>query len=237
MTRTAIFAREDQVAELTRGLDLPFHPLQPIHLSIVAEVLAGAWNELSIAHRATITGGSEAEINALMTARLNALLDVNLMWRQLVRSVTRGTESISFDGSHLEKRPDLAIHLTDRSPSFPLIVECKIIDVKSSKTAKLYCEQGLRRYVIGDYAWAAAEAFMLAYVRDNSSIKTSLTPILHESEKLTPPPYLVVIFPEAAPHATADLAQSRHNRNFRYAGSAPRQPGPISIWHMWVSSA
>src|SRR6266851_540410 len=116
MTRTTIFARGDQVAELTRGLEIPFHPLQQIHLTIVTEVLALAWSELSLNHRGTIVQGSEAEINALMTARLNGLLDDNLMWRQLVRSVTRGAESISHDGSHLEKRPDLSFHLTDRSP-------------------------------------------------------------------------------------------------------------------------
>ena len=238
MTRTTIFARDDQVAELTRGLEIPFHPLQQIHLTIVVEVLARAWSELSVDHRGTIAKGSEAEINALMTARLNGLLDDNLMWRQLVRSVTRGAESISYDGSHLEKRPDLSIHLTNRSPSFPLVVECKIIDITSDKTASRYCEKGLLRYINGDYAWAAAEAFMLAYVRDKSSIQSSLTPILIDSEKLTPPPYLVVTFPEAAPHPTADLARSRHNRNFTYTNNVRQNlPGLISVWHMWVSAA
>jgi hypothetical protein len=186
MTRTTVFARQDQIAELTRGLALPFDPLLQIHLTIVVEVLAQAWKELSVAHKGTIVKGSEAEINSLMTARLNGLLDDNQMWRQLVRSVTRGAASISFDGSHLEKRPDLSIQLTNRSPSFPLVVECKVIDTKSSKTTTLYCEQGLQRYINGDYAWATAEAFMLAYVRDTSSIQSSLTRTLIESEKLIP---------------------------------------------------
>jgi hypothetical protein len=238
MTRATIFVREDQIAELTRGVELPFDPLQQIHLTIVIEVLAQAWSELSLAHKGTIAKGSEAEINALMTARLNGLLDNNLMWRQLVRSVTRGAESITYDGRHLEKRPDLSIHLSDRNPSFPLVVECKIIDIKSNKTATLYCEQGLLRYIKGDYAWAAAEAFMFAYVRDKSSIQSSLTPVLIDSEKLTPPPYLVVTFPQASPHSTADLARSCHNRDFTYINDARgKLPGPISVWHMWVSAA
>jgi hypothetical protein len=236
MTRTTIFARPDQIAELTRGLALPFDPLLQFHLTIIVEVLVQAWKELSIDHKVTIANGSEAEINALMTARLNGLLDDNQMWRQLVRCVTRGAESISFDGSNLEKRPDLSIQLTKRNPAFPLIVECKIIDFKSNKTTRLYCEQGLRRYIDGDYAWASAEAFMLAYVRDASSIKSSLTPFLIASEKLIPPPYMVVTPPEPVPHATADVARSCHNRNFTYTTNpSHKHPGPISIRHLWMA--
>ena len=171
-----------------------------------------------------------------LTMRLNSFLDDNMMWRQLVRSVTRGTESISYNGSHLEKRPDLSIHLTSRNPSFPLTVECKLIDAKSERTVKIYCEQGLSKYINGDYAWTAAEAFMLGYVRDGSSIQSSLTPFLSESEKLNPPPYLVMMLPEGTAHATADLARSCHNRNFKYLGGPPDDPGPISVWHMWLSA-
>ena len=236
MTRTPIVPRKDQISELTRGLELPFNPLQKIHLTIVTELLAQAWRELSLDHRETIAQGNEAEINALMAARLNGLLESDIMWHQLVRNVTRGTESISYDGSHLEKRPDLSIHLTNRSASFPLVVECKIVDINSGRTIKLYCEKGLVRYINGEYAWAAAEAFMLAYVRDNSSIKSSLTPFLIESENVTYPPYRVVSLPKSVPHATADLACSLHKRNFIYQHNHRQNlPGPISIWHMWVS--
>ena len=47
-----------------------------------------------------------------MATRLNRLLDEHPLWEQMVRSVTRGSETLSFDGVHLEKRPDLSIHLT-----------------------------------------------------------------------------------------------------------------------------
>jgi hypothetical protein len=229
--------RRDQVAELTRGLKLPFSPLHQTHIEAITDVIGRAWNDLSLSQPNVLKYGSEAEINALMGVRLNALLDDDPLWRLLVRSVTRGSEAISYDGSHLEKRPDLSIHLTARNPSFPLIVECKLIDEKSQKTSKLYCDQGLTRYIVGEYAWGTPEALMVAYVRDGSTIESSLTPFLIESEKLTPPPYLLMSGPETSPHATLDLARSHHQRAFKYLASPPDDvPGPIALWHLWAST-
>ena len=237
MTRTPIVPRKDQISELTRGLELPFNPLQKIHLTIVTELLAQAWRELSLDHRETIAQGNEAEINALMAARLNGLLESDIMWHQLVRNVTRGTESISYDGSHLEKRPDLSIHLTNRSASFPLVVECKIVDINSGRTIKLYCEKGLVRYINGEYIVGRRQKLscllMCITIRQSSS---SFIPFLIESENVAPPPYRVVSLPKSVPHATADLACSLHKRNFIYQHNHRQNlPGPISIWHMWVS--
>src|SRR5258707_8684085 len=147
MTDRRIPPREEQIAELTRGHTLPFPPLHDMHLTYIADVLVLAWRELLKSHRQTLLSSGESEINALMESRLNALLDEDKIWSQLVRNVTRGTESMSYDGSHLEKRPDLSVHLTNRNPSFPLIVECKLIDIASMKTAELYCSQGLARFV------------------------------------------------------------------------------------------
>jgi hypothetical protein len=233
----AMAPRVDQVAELTRGLTLPFSPLHQMHIGAITDVICQAWKDLLSSQSQTLKTGSEAEINFLMSTRLNALLDEDPVWRLLVRCVTRGSESISYDGSHLEKRPDLSIHLTARNPSFPLIVECKLIDLKSQKTCKLYCEQGLIRYIVGEYAWGTSEALMLAYVRDGSSISSSLTPFLKESEKQSPPPYLLLSGPEIAPHKSLDLGQSRHDRDFHYLTAPPHDvPGPIMLWHMWVSA-
>jgi len=65
-----------------------------------------------------VTSGIEAEVNALMEARLNTLIEEDLLWRQLVLCVARGKESLNFDGSHLEKRPDLSIYLSTRTRGF-----------------------------------------------------------------------------------------------------------------------
>ena len=96
------------MAELTRGQTLPLPPLHQIHLTFIAEVLARAWNGLVADRGASFPTGEEPELNAFMEARLNALLRDDDLWSQMVRSVARGKETITFDGSHLEKRPDLS---------------------------------------------------------------------------------------------------------------------------------
>jgi hypothetical protein len=235
MSKSRFHPREDQVAELTRGQSLPLAPLHEEHLRCIAAVLVRAWNDLMAELRTSLLSGTEAELNSLMEIRLNALLEIDDLWALVARNVARGKETISFDGSHLEKRPDLSIYLTDRSPSFPLIVECKLIDVQRRKSVDLYCEDGLLRFVRGDYGWATREAFMLAYVRDNSTIFAYLRPFLHESRTKQPDLYLTDALPESISGSDMHVARSSHNRQFRYVGQS-HGPGAIAIWHLWIAA-
>ena len=183
-----------------------------------------------------MVSGDEPEVTTLMEARLNSLIDENVLWGQLVLSVARGKESISFDGSHLEMRPDLLIYLSDRTRRFPLVVEAKILDVDNGKTVASYCNNGVHRFVVGEYAWASREAFILGYVRDGSSIDTTLRPRLAEAMALSPPTYLVEALPVQVSSAGQDLAYTRHGRDFAYGcQTPPNSPGPIAIWHLWLS--
>lgn len=237
MRRAAIRPRPDQVAELTRGLRLPLPEVSRDHLEIIAEALLRAFGDIRAASPATVASGTEAEVTALMQARLNGMIELDPLWRNLVVCVVRGTESLSYDGSHLEKRPDLSIYLSEWNRRFPLIVEAKIIDAATSKTEVLYCDNGIRRFVEGEYAWGNREAFMIAYVRDESSISTKLTPFLSTAMSQTPPGYLIEELPTAIGSASTDLARSRHGRSFGYPGSPSSvlAPGTISLWHLWLS--
>lgn len=237
MTSAARSPRPEQIDELTRGLDLPFASLQQEHLEVISEVLALAWSDLLQSCPTVLLTGSESEVNALMETRLCALLDEHVLWAQLVRSVSRGKETVSFDGGHLEKRPDLSIHLSARNPSFPLVVECKLIDTSSGKGQDLYCKKGLARFLSGEYGWATREAVMLAYVRDRSTIASCLTPLLTADLNRSPSLYAVAEPPAAICLGTLDLALSRHGRNFRYPDrTAPHDdPGDISLWHLWLN--
>ena len=179
----------------------------------------------------------ETEVNTLIETRLNALIEEDQRWSQLVSGVARGRETVSYDGSHLEKRPDLSIFLTKRSASFPLIVECKLIDVSSRKRIDLYCSDGLVRFVRGEYGWATREAFMLAYVRDGSTIPSCLEPFLAQSRTRRPDAYLTESLPSSIGGSGARLARSTHNRVFRYVGLSSGSPGAITIWHLWIDAS
>lgn len=236
MKGAAIRPRPDQIAELTRGLHLPLPEILGIHLEIIAEGVFDAFSAIRTQSPLTVASGTEAEVTALLQSSLNRRIEQDPLWGQLVLCVTRGTESLSFDGSHLEKRPDLSIYLSNRNRGFPLIAEAKIIDAGASKTEALYCDNGIMRFVEGDYSWGNREAFMLAYVRDGASIKTKLTPFLSKAMTKLPPDYLVEELPVKIALKGTDLARSQHGRDFVYLGSSPsRKPGTISVWHLWLS--
>ncbi|RWI46339.1 MAG: hypothetical protein EOR16_35710 [Mesorhizobium sp.] len=216
---------------------MPLPEVSTDHLEVIAEGLLRAFGDIRARCPVTVASGTEAEVTALMEARLNILIEEDPLWGQLVLCAVRGKESISFNGAHLEKRPDLSIYLSNRNRGFPLITEAKIIDAVSSKTEVLYCDNGIRRLVDGEYAWGNREAFMIAYVRDGSSIRTKLTPFLSGAIAKKPQEYLIESLPTAVDVATSDLTHSRHGRNFSYEGgaSAGIEPGPISVWHLWLS--
>ena len=233
---SAVQPRLDQVAELTRGIRLPLPAIADVHLEILAEGLQEAFDDLRVRRPATVASGDEPEVTALMEARLNRLIDENLLWGQLVLCVVRGKESISFDGSHLEKRPDLSIYLSDGTRHFPLVVEAKILDGANGKTVASYCDHGLLRFIEGEYGWGNREAFMVGYVRAGSSIDTNLKPCLARAMALNPPGYLVEELPVHVSSGALDLAYTRHSREFVYSSQAPpSSPGPIFVWHLWLS--
>ena len=233
----AIRPRPDQVEELTRGLQLPLTEIANDHLQVIAEGLRRAFNDIRSQMPRIVTRGTEAEMTAHMETRLNRLLDQDPLLGQLVTNVARGKETISFNGAHLEKRPDLSIYLSNGFRGFPLVAEAKILDAPTSKTEALYCSHGLSRFIDGEYAWGTREAFMLAYVRDGTSIETTLRPFLFAAKSQTPPGYMVEELPTPVVAGISDLARSRHGRKFTYINQAQSSgtPGSISIWHLWLS--
>lgn len=233
---SALSPRPAQIAELTRGLDLPLGAIDDIHLEVITEGVAQAFAAVRADAPGVIATGDEAEITALLQARLNAMIEDDPLWGQLVASVVRGAESLSFDGTHLEKRPDLSIHLTARSKRFPLIAEAKVIDV--GKGEALYCSQGVKRFLDGEYGWGGREAIMVAYVRDTTStIGNRLSPYLALPAHTAT--YAVQAGPSALIALPCDAALSRHARAFLYAHTpAPaNDPGAISLWHLWLDAA
>lgn len=228
--------RPEQVAELTRGISLPLPAVDEEYLLIIVETLVSVWAELLTRPNTKVLEQDEPSITALIEARLNTLRNENSLWEMLVSAAIRGREMISYDGSHLEKRPDLSLLLTTpRQPAFPLIIECKLIDT-NTKPVRLYCNDGLARFINGDYAWYDRQAIMLAYVRDTSTIATSLMPHLskHQNKKLDP--FACEQLPEASEAEEVDLARSKHERAFCYIHQMQRIPGTIEVWHLWLSA-
>jgi hypothetical protein len=236
MRRPALRPRDDQVSELTRGQTLPLAPIGEPQLDVIFEAVARVWGELTKERPSALQNGDEAELNALMEARLNNLWQTDPLWTQLVVLVARGKETISFNGKHIEKRPDLSIFLTGRHPSFPIVVECKIIDRQSGKSIDLYCKSGISRFLAGEYAWANREALMIAYIRDDSSVDGHLAPLLAEAMARPNDPWSTVRLPTSSREFRAAASISSHGRNFSYpAAVGTGAPGDIALWHLWLN--
>jgi hypothetical protein len=234
MSSSVLSPRPDQIAELTRGLDLPLAALDEVYLQIIAEGVGQAFQDIRTSAPTSVSTGDEAEVTTLLVARLNRMIEEDTVWRQLVTCVVRGAESLSYDGAHLEKRPDLSILLSGRALRFPLIAEAKMIDAKRGEN--LYCSQGLRRFLNGEYGWGSREAFMIAYVRDGTTIASRLQPYLAQSAQAST--YAVETALTALSAAGCDAARSTHGRAFLYSHSAPpaNDPGTIALWHVWVNA-
>ena len=127
MSGGTVRPRQDQVEALTRGLRLPLEPIAEEHLEVIAEGLRQAFDEARKHAPGTVYAGDEPEVTALVQAQLNGTMAEDPLWRQLVLWVGRGSESVSFDGKHLEKRPDLSIVLSGAERRFPLVAEAKIL--------------------------------------------------------------------------------------------------------------
>ncbi len=227
----------DQVAALVSGVKLPLEPIGEEFLDIVVEGLTSAFEDARAAAPTTVANESEAAVTALLETHLNRKIDEDPFWGTLVASVGRGTESVNFDGTKLEKRPDLSITFSERSRRFPLIVEAKIVDHQSGKTSKLYCDNGIERFLNGDYAWGCQEAFMLAYVRDTSSQLSTLQARLLPTNNSVELPYATLEGPSKRCTGGGELAITRHSRAFNYpCQPAPdHKPGDIHLWHLWLS--
>lgn len=237
-----------QIEVLVGGYDLPLPAIDPEILQAIAEAISHAIDTLSREGYSELQSGTEAEVNGLIRGRLNAFLHpstntdqhdnlIRTLWRQLVKLVSLGQETPSYDGRHLEKRPDLNIHLAAGHPSLPLVAECKLIDIADAKTPKRYCDEGVARFPTGEYGWAHKQAFMVAYVRDGSQPLPSLGQLLRVPRAKSPlDAYQVLQAPTAMTDTSLLLLRSTHGRSFTYTTGATMnmEPGPIELWHLWL---
>lgn len=148
----------------------------------------------------------------------------------------------SYNGAKLATAPDLCFRV--RSDDFcpvswiseydGLFVECKPVDKKHPVGSK-YCDDGLIRFVKGDYAWAMQEGIMLAYARDGRTIKEHFGPAIAErKEKLAVVQELSPVdLPVAAATESAQTVYtSRHRRDFEWLDDKGTACD-ITIFHLW----
>jgi hypothetical protein len=185
-----------------------------------------------------------AALRTTIESRLRQTGEVSGFNKRTYEFVARQAQWQNFNGTVLTKTPDLFFKLRDDdsqrarvlSEFDGLFIEAKPMDSTHPAGSK-YCDDGLIRFVRGDYAWAMQEAMMLAYTRDGRTISGHLIPAMAEADRMTSlatihlPQACRVTAASACPEAEA-VHISRHRRNFQW----PNKKGlatDITVYHLW----
>src|SRR5258706_2330280 len=156
-----------------------------IYRGAIEDALRWAWTHACATYPEIVESGDEEHITNCLQTALNELGHDNRRLApglDLFDTVERGAKAVAND-ERIGKAPDL----TFRPPrvngvrnlgAWGLFVECKIIDAAAHHSPKVYCDDGVARFVAGEYAARMPSGMMLAYVRDNRLPHPTLSPIL-----------------------------------------------------------
>lgn len=236
MRPRALHPRPDQISLLTHGVSLPLPEIPREHLDIIVETIIEAYNSIKASNPAIIALNDEVETTTALRNKLMRMLPSHALFRTVVHYIARDEKSLSFDGTHIEKSPDLSFQLTIQGRSFPLLAEAKVIKFGGSQSAYSYCREGILRFVGGEYSWWDSDAIMVAYVAESQTVECDLLPLLRLNTKKKNS-YATKDAPALTRLGVQSLPRSVHFRTFRYdpgtLGSG--LPGTISLWHLWLS--
>ncbi len=185
-----------------------------------------------------------AALRSIIENRLRKTGDVAGFNGRSFEMVGRQSQFANFDGTRIGKEPDLYFKLRDDdggrgnvlSEFDALFVECKPVDATHAAGGR-YCDDGLIRFIKGDYGWAMQEGMMLAYARNGRTIAKHLIPAMSQPIRMSS---LQTIDLPAAPNnsiaAPTTMAESihisRHRRPFPWM-DGKGLASDITIYHLW----
>jgi hypothetical protein len=157
---------------------------------------------------------------------------------EIFASIRREPKITNYNHAHPDKMPDLFVDFIDRPAGvlysqYGLFIECKPVD-RQHPAGSTYCDEGIIRFLQGDYAWAMRNAMMVGYAREGYTLtkfREALTSVRKNSLGSTKIPFACPRSPKS------DLAEcvviSEHERSFNYVGTNT-PAGAISIRHLWL---
>ncbi len=225
--------------------ELPLSGFEPRYLLAIEQAIRVAWDRLKRSTSAPILAtGEEKHITIELQQVLEEIRSSGIcepFTESEFSELMRGAEFMSYDGSHLEKRPDLSICLKTRRPGISsslniydrLFVECKVLDQNNANVSR-YAEHGIARFVKGEYAWAMPHSMMVAYVRTDQTLPDALAQHFDRNRGTNLEKYAVKTLPERCCLSRREprVYFTVHRRSWSYPpGNAP---GDIKIRHLWL---
>lgn len=229
----------------SEGIRLPHPPLSlRVHL-VVESAICAAWDLMTNRGRpgfALQTANEDSVTHELYKRLYDEVFNngvVDGFDNEVFASMRREPKVSNYDGRSPDKMPDLLVEFIDRpagvmNSQHGLFIECKPVDRKHP-AGSAYCDEGLIRFVRGDYAWAMQSAMMIGYARNGYSLVPKLSEALVSNRK---EPIPTTFGPESCPQTTAtaiaeQVAISKHQRTFNYIeNNSPA--GEIIIRHLWL---
>ena len=207
----------------------------------IEEAIVVALRQIATDATIDLKSAGEIQITERLVLELNRLVNLDPpevmgFSAALLETITRGGELRSFDGTSLEKRPDLVFRRQGVLPGFlrdfcGLFVECKVVD--SAHPVHLYGGQGIARFVHGEYAWAMSTGMLVGYARNEHALPKSLADHLqsHGDKYHTKAGSLTLEYaiPEGA------VCVTLHGKPWTYGNG--QAPGEIRLSHMWFTIA
>jgi hypothetical protein len=140
-------------------------------IAMVDRALCAAWERVKKRHPALLQGADEDRITDQLKTELVAMRRRNEpagFNANLFGVPTRDSKLRDAAGESIDKTPDLTVYPAQPRAGVAddqhdaLFFECKVLDATRGLT--LYCNEGIRRFVDGRYAWRMPHAGMIAYV-------------------------------------------------------------------------
>jgi len=230
--------------DTTDGIHLPHPPLSLRPHLVVEAAICAAWKLVLTRVRSGFdlqTANEDVITHELYERLYDEIFDKGIVDgfdREVFASVHREPKIRNFNGSNLDKMPDLLVEFVDRpagamNSQYGIFIECKPVDADHAVGAH-YCDKGLIRFVRGDYAWAMQSAMMIGYARSGYTILPKLSDALQARSKAIP------TIGETQPcrqsrgdSVSEKVYVSKHERTFSYVSSGETATA-IVIRHLWL---
>ncbi len=221
------------------------HPPIPLSMClIVEEAMRVAWKQVKNRKPSRIDLLS-ADEDAITHELYETLVDevfgkgiVDGFDEERFTVVVREAKLRNFDGTKLDKMPDLLVGIAGRNDVYKssqdwLFIECKPVDA-SHTVGVHYGAKGIARFIRGEYAWALPNALMVGYASAGYSLDPKLSDGLSERAK----EFEIIDLPKVCPKSKAAGANalvyiSQHGRTFIYQETGKAAP-PIRLRHLWL---
>ncbi len=201
------------------------HPdMKPVHRRAVECALRWAWLQVVATKPTLVSSASEEEITYEIEKVLNRRANGVRAAPGLrdFETVVRGAKQETADG-RIEKEPDLTFRppvsgyrAVTSTSDWGLFVEAKLLEIgHSTRTVGGYVDNGVQRFVDGEYARRMSSGLMVAYVRD---------------ERL-PLEALSALNPQSAKGDDDRICSSVHQRNMLTVPCVE-----ITLRHLWLDA-